>query len=95
MARDARLKENEQIFKLANQRLEAVVGERLRAADRVPFLCECADEACMGRIDLSLDDYREVRAHEEYFVMLPDHRRSPGEEIVARRDGYHITEKPD
>jgi hypothetical protein len=94
MERNARLKENQETFKLANERLEAVVGERVAAPERVPFLCECADETCMGRIDLTLEDYHDVRAHKQYFVMLPDHTRSPGEEIVARRDGYEITEKP-
>ena len=95
MERDARLKENEETFRLANEQLEAVVGGRVGAGERVPFLCECADETCMGRIDLTLEGYHEVRAHKWYFVMLPDHARSPGEEIVSRRDGYDITEKPE
>jgi hypothetical protein len=94
MERDARLRDNEETFRRANERLEAAVGERDATADRVPFLCECADETCMGRVDLTLDDYRAVRAHKKYFVMLPDHTRSRGEEVVARRDGYEITEKP-
>ena len=95
MERDARLKENQETFRLANERLEAVVGERVAPAERVPFLCECADETCMGRIDLTLVDYHEVRGHKQHFVMLPDHARSPGEEIIARRNGYEITEKPE
>jgi hypothetical protein len=93
--RGDRLKENEILFKRANERLEGVVGERFDAGLRVPFLCECADEACMGQVDLTLDDYHEVRASPDYFVMLIDHTRSPGEEVVARRDGYDITKKPD
>jgi hypothetical protein len=95
MDRAERLKENEKLFKLANERLERVVAERVDAEQRVPFLCECADEACMGQIDLTLDDYHQVRADPDYFVMLTDHTRSPGEEVVARRDGYDITQKPD
>lgn len=94
MDRDARLRENEEVFRRANERLESVVEERFAGADRVPFLCECTDEACMGRIDLTLEDYREVRANHDTFVMLPGHRLSAGEVIIARRDGYDITEKP-
>lgn len=94
MDRDDRLKENQETFKLANERLERAVADRVGTAERVPFLCECADQACMGRIDLTLADFNEVRAHTNYFVMLPDHPRTPGEEIVARRDGYDITQKP-
>jgi hypothetical protein len=95
MDRADRLKENEEVFKVANERLERVVAEQVGAAQRVPFLCECADEACMGKVDLRLEDYNEVRARPDYYVMLRDHTRSPGEEVVARRDGYDITQKSD
>jgi hypothetical protein len=95
MDRGDRLKENEKLFKRANERLERVVADRVEPGKPVPFLCECADEACMGQIDLTLEDYREVRAHDDYFMMLTEHARSPGEEVVERRDGYDITVKPD
>ncbi len=95
MDRTARLEENQQTFKEANERLEGVVAERFEGVERVPFLCECADGTCLGRIDLTLEDYRAVRARENYFVILVDHLRSPGEEVVAHRDGYDITQKPD
>lgn len=56
-------------------------------------LCECAEETCNGPSrSEKLEDYTKVRAHTKYFVMLPD-TRSRGKELVARRDGYHITEK--
>jgi hypothetical protein len=48
----------------------------------------------MATVELTLEDYRAVRAHERHFLMLPEHQRSPGEEIVERRDGYEIAEKP-
>jgi hypothetical protein len=95
MDRDERLKENEETFKVANERLESVVAERLSPADKVPFLCECADSACMGRIELTLGDYDAIRAHERHFLMLPEHPRTAGEEVLERRDGYEITEKPE
>jgi hypothetical protein len=110
MDRAARLRENEEVFRRANERLESVVGERLATADSVPFLCECADSACMGRGGGSraakppppapppprpLDDYRHVRTNPHRFVMLPGHRLSNGEKVITERDGYEITEKPD
>jgi hypothetical protein len=93
--RDARLRENEEVFRRANERLESVLEERLAGAGSVPFLCECADSACMGRVELTLDDYRDVRTNPHRFVMLPGHRLSAGEKVVAERDRYEITEKPD
>lgn len=93
--RTERLKENQETFKLANERLGGVVAERVSAADDVPFLCECADAACMATVQMTVKDYAAIRANERHFLMLPEHLRSPGEEIVERRDGYEITEKPD
>ena len=83
------------MFRRANERLQDVVQERLAAAESVPFLCECADSVCMGRIDLRLEDYRAIRVNDHAYVMLPGHRRSVGERVIAERDGYDITEKPD
>ena len=95
MDREARRRENEEVFRSANERLRQVVEQRIDPFARVPFLCECADETCMGRVDLTLDQYRELRSHERRFTMLPDHQRMAGEEVVERRDGYDITQKPE
>ena len=95
MDRADRLKENQETFKLANDRLENVVADRLSRADHVPFLCECADSTCMATVELTLEDYSAIRAHARHFLMLPEHLRSPGECIVERRTDYEVTEKPD
>jgi hypothetical protein len=95
MDRADRLNENQQTFKLANERLESAVAERVEPDQRVPFLCECADETCMGQVDLTLADYGAIRARGDYFLMLSNHRLSPGEQIVEHRDGYDISQKPD
>jgi len=78
MNRDARLEENQQVFRSANERLSGVIEAGVVSADPVPFLCECADEECMGRVDLTLDEYRELRSHERQFVMLHGHARTEG-----------------
>jgi hypothetical protein len=95
MNRQARRKENQEVFRSANERLSGAVGERIASAEPVPFLCECADEECMGRVELTLDEYRELRSHARHFVMLHDHARTPGEHIVEERDGHDITLKPE
>jgi hypothetical protein len=94
-SRDTRREQNQKLFRMGNERLSTLIDEQFPEATAVPFLCECADETCMGAIDLTLEDYRAVREHEHYYVILVDHPRSPGEEVVAHRDGYDITQKPD
>jgi hypothetical protein len=90
--REARLAENQALFRMANERLEERV-EEYGAGDSIPFLCECADVSCLGRIDLTLSAYREVRANPSRFVILPGHAMTEGERVVAERTGFQIVEK--
>jgi hypothetical protein len=90
--REARLADNQALFRMANERLEERV-EEYGSGDSIPFLCECADVTCLGRIDLTLSAYREVRATPSRFVILPGHAMTKGERVVADRTGFQIVEK--
>ena len=79
------------MFRMANERLEERVQEYADAS--IPFLCECADMACLGRIDLTLSAYQGVRAEPQWFVILPGHAMVEGERVVADRGSFQITEK--
>jgi hypothetical protein len=82
---DARLVESQNLFRTANDRL----GERVQkygSENAVPFLCECPDADCLGRVDLTLAQYAQVRANPDRFVILPGHQLTEGERIVE--DGY-------
>lgn len=84
--------ENEEAFRAANERLvDAVDGAGTRAV--VPFICECADDTCLGRVDLDLDTYREIRAGAHRFFRLPGHLDAPGETVISSHDGYDVVEK--
>ena len=56
-------------------------------------MCECGDETCFERVVVPLDDYREVRSHGNWFVILPRHERPDVELVVRERDGYAMVEK--
>jgi hypothetical protein len=90
--REARLAENQALFRMANERLEERV-EEYGLEDSIPFLCECPDVTCLGRIDLTLSAYREVRANPSRFVILPGHAMTEGEHVVEERAEFQITEK--
>jgi hypothetical protein len=88
-----RMRENESLFRMANQRLHeqirgGVPGDRL-----VPFLCECADDLCMARMEMTLDDYRRLCADGEVFGVLPGHVAENGEVVVRDLDSYHVVRK--
>jgi hypothetical protein len=95
ISREDRLVENEKLFRTANERLRERAEALVRPGQSIPFLCECIDETCMVRLDLTVDEYEETRADDEQFVIAPGHPRLEGERIVAERDGFVIVSKED
>jgi hypothetical protein len=87
-----RLAQNQEFFRVANERLEERV-EQLGAKDTVPFLCECADVDCMGRVNLTLDEYGRIRARENRFVIEVGHAMVEGEHVVEDGPQFQIVEK--
>jgi hypothetical protein len=85
---------NQQSSRHANERLHEVLGNAPGFdGNRVPFLCECADNGCGGRVEATLDQYDEAHfARDDYFI-LRDHLRVEGEEIIGEVDGYDIVRK--
>ena len=69
--------EIEEVFRNANDRIAGKAAE-LAWHDPIPFLCECSDSRCFGRLELTLDEYGSVRAHSEQYLMKPGHQLSGG-----------------
>jgi hypothetical protein len=95
-SRVSRREENQRLFRLGNERLRTAVeaNERVPETSRIPFLCECADEFCNGRVDLRLEEWEGVTAKPSHFVVVAGHPRSEGEKVVGMLDGYDIVRKP-
>ncbi|MGH3060475.1 MAG: hypothetical protein ACRDOP_01385 [Gaiellaceae bacterium] len=92
-SRDDRMRENEEVFRTANERLRAHVEGEVSPERPVPFLCECMDELCMKRIDMTLGDYRQVRASDDTFAVAPGHAAPRGEVVVEEQDAFHVVRK--
>jgi hypothetical protein len=89
-----RLTKNQIVFREANELLlkTAVVSD----GRRVPFLCECADDECFGRIELTTDEYWVAHPPDENgFVLLRGHLQVEDEVTVAEHDGHVVTRKLD
>lgn len=88
-----RLSANERRFREVNERLEgdvrAVTGEQ----ERVGFVCECSMSACRDTVSLTLVEYRDLRAFEKRFAVVPGHETPAIEWVVAREDRYFVVEK--
>jgi hypothetical protein len=96
-SRDTRREENQKLFRMGNERLSHAVEEQetIPEAARVPFLCECADEFCDGRVKLERRQWESIASTPNEYVMLPGHPRSEGEIVVGGFDGYDVVRKPD
>ena len=95
-ARAHKVAANQSHFRRSNERLErAALTHRFGAADRVPFLCECADPGCFEAVMLSIAEYEQVRAHARRFVLAAGHEdvEAAHERIVEAESGYVIVEK--
>jgi hypothetical protein len=88
-----RMRENEELFRMANERIHGQVADSVTDERLVPFLCECMDELCMERVEMTLDEYRRVRADEDTFAVAPGHAAPSGEVVVAEHDSFHVVRK--
>ena len=91
--RDIRQEESQKLFRRGNEALhDAAVGAGVETTP-VPFLCECADEDCLGRVELTPSEWEVVTAKPNHYVMIAGHLRCEGEEVVGSIREYEIGRK--
>jgi hypothetical protein len=86
----------------ANEAAYRGINERIRRYEEqedhghgepMTFLCECAEGACIDRIQIDLEDYRRVRQDARRFIIAPEHDAPEIEWVVERHAGYWVVEK--
>ena len=92
-SRQDRFVENERLFRIANEGLRERVEDIVEPNQSIPFLCECIDETCMARIDLTPQEYEIARSDDQWFVIAPGNPRLDGECIVEEEEHYFIVTK--
>ncbi len=55
---------------------------------RLAFRCECCVDACDAVMELTFDEYQQVRANREWFVVAPGHGKE--ERVVAATERFEI-----
>jgi hypothetical protein len=94
-ARQDRFVENEKLFRTANEGLRERVEGIVEPDQSIPLQCECIDETCMARIELTPREYEVARSDEEWFVIARGHPLLDGERVVEEEDHYLIVTKED
>ncbi|HUQ21642.1 MAG TPA: hypothetical protein VM049_01365 [Gaiellaceae bacterium] len=79
-----KLARTESLFREVNERI-AESAERFEAHE-TRFVCECADAACVHRVDATLDEYERIRADGATFLLASGHEDERIEAVV-REDG--------
>ena len=83
---------NEATFRSANERRQGKADELELGDARMPFLCECEDEACTEVLLLWRQDYEAIRAHPRRFVVAPGHRNGD-DQLIRDEDAFMVIEK--
>ncbi len=87
-----RIAANESAFREVNEAIESGRWRDDRSA-RAAFRCECAALGCNVMVELTLDEYEEIRSHPRRFLVAPAHAIPGAETVVASGDRYVIVEK--
>jgi hypothetical protein len=91
--RARRIGRNEDLFRKVNDQIEGVNEAFGTITGTMSLLCECGELDCLEQIELSLDEYRELRADPTRFAVIPGHEIPDVERIVERRPGYFVVAK--
>jgi hypothetical protein len=95
--REERAARNQSLFREINERIEDLnegFGFVLPVGE---WICECANDTCTERIEMTTDDYEAVRKDGARFFVAPsrEHVWPDVEEVTARHERYWIVEKVD
>jgi hypothetical protein len=92
-ARTERIGRNEDLFRKVNDQIEGVNEAFGTITGTMSILCECGNPECIEQIDLTVDEYRTLRADPTRFALKPGHEISDVERIVERHGRYIVVEK--
>ena len=91
--RTERIGRNETLFRKVNDQIEGVNEAFGTITGTMSILCECGKLDCIEQIDLTVDEYRELRADPTRFAVKPGHEIPDVERIVGRHGGYFVVQK--
>jgi hypothetical protein len=84
--------QRQSLFREVNERIEEV-SDHFDLGDRIPIVCECANDGCHEQIELTQAEYERLRRVPTHFAVLPGHDIPAAERIVERNSRYVTVEK--
>jgi hypothetical protein len=91
--RAERIGRNEDLFRKVNDQIEGVNEAFGTFTGTISVLCECGRVECIEQIEITIEEYRELRAEPTHFAVKPGHEIPDVEWVVAQREGYLVVAK--
>jgi hypothetical protein len=88
-----RAAQNEALFREVNARIEELDASFGVTHTTFTMVCECGSSACVDHIEISHEEYAEIRGDPTWFAVLPDHEDLRVESIIDDRGRYLVVEK--
>jgi hypothetical protein len=94
-AREKRAATNQTLFREVNERVKELNDGFTLFTPLREWICECANDACTERVEMSATEYEAVRSDAARFFVAPsdEHLWPDVEEVTTRNGRYWIVEK--
>lgn len=92
-ARTLRIGQNEALFREVNERIERVTEAFEVTGDKIEILCECGDDGCLERLEVSLPEYERIRRKPALFFIRSGHEKPAVEDVVEQQEAYDVVRK--
>jgi hypothetical protein len=91
-SRERRVIRNETLFREVNERIEDV-SEDVPGSEFIGFLCECGENTCLEQIELTQEEYEQVRSVPDHFAIKPGHEHPDFERVLNQEERYAVIDK--
>jgi hypothetical protein len=90
LSREDRIAKNEVLFREVNERIDEV---HQRGATTFRVVCECGDASCKEMLEVTSDEYRNVRAQPTHFIVIPGHEILDVEAVIESTANFNVVRK--
>ena|SRR2546423_2755624 len=94
-AREKRAASNQTLFREVNERVKELNDGFTLVTPLGEWICECANDTCTERVEMSATEYEEIRSDGVRFFVAPSegHVWPDVEVVTARNARYWVVEK--
>jgi hypothetical protein len=84
--------ERHELFREVNKRIRDLSPDHFDRRALNEWVCECRDMTCSRRVELSLEEFDEIRAHPGRYVMSPGHQLGGRARVVMAHPRFVVVE---